>query len=66
MRNNIFIELKRIKLEKTKLIIKPIEFLTRDILIIFNKYKLIINKNNFNIIFKVVKPFYKVLKVSIY
>ena len=43
-------ELKRIKLKKTKLIIKFIEFLTRHTLVIFNKYKLVINENNFNII----------------
>jgi len=43
-------ELKYIKLEKAKLIIKFIEFLTRNILMIFNGYKLIINENNPNII----------------
>ena len=43
-------ELKYIKLKKVKLIIKLIKSLARDILLIFNKYKLIINKNNFNII----------------
>jgi hypothetical protein len=43
-------ELKRIKLEKAKLIIKPITSLARDILLIFNKYKLIINKSGLNII----------------
>ena len=48
--NNAFMELKRIKLKKAKLITKLIRFLARDILLIFNKYKLIINKNNFNII----------------
>jgi len=48
--NNVFIKLKYIKLKKTKLIIKFIKSLTRNILIIFNKYKLIINRNNFNII----------------
>ena len=42
-------ELKRIKLEKAKLIAKPIEFLTRDILMIFNKCKLVINENSPNI-----------------
>ena len=42
-------ELKRIKLKKAKLIIKLIEFLARDILMIFNKYKLMINKNGLNI-----------------
>ena len=51
MGNNTFIELKYIKLKKAKLIIKLIEFLTRDISLIFNEYKLIINKNNLNIIF---------------
>jgi len=43
------VELKRIKLKKAKLIIKLIEFLARDILMIFNKYKLMINKNGLNI-----------------
>ena len=42
-------ELEYIKLKKAKLIIKLIEFLARDILLIFNKYKLIINKNGPNI-----------------
>ena len=50
LRNDAFVELKRIKLKKTKLIIKLIKSLARDILLIFNKYKLIINKSNFNII----------------
>ena len=42
-------ELKRIKLEKAKLIIKPIKSLARDIPLIFNGYKLMINESNFNI-----------------
>jgi len=49
LRDNIFVELERIKLEKVKLMVKPIESLTRDILLVFNGYKLIINKSNFNI-----------------
>jgi hypothetical protein len=43
-------ELKRIKLKKAKLIAKPIRSLARDILLIFNKYKLVINKGGPNII----------------
>ena len=50
MEDNTFVELEYIKLKKAKLIVKLIKSLARDILIIFNKYKLIINKNNFNII----------------
>ena len=49
MGDDIFVELEYIKLKKVKLIIKPIEFLARDILLIFNKCKLIINESNFNI-----------------
>ena len=43
-------ELKYIKLEKAKLIAKPIESLARDTLVIFNRYKLIINGSSPNII----------------
>jgi len=43
------VELKYIKLEKAKLITKPIKSLARDILLIFNGYKLIINGNSLNI-----------------
>ena len=42
-------ELEYTKLKKAKLIVKPIESLARDTPLIFNKYKLIINGNNFNI-----------------
>jgi len=43
-------KLEYIKPKKTKLIIKLIKSLVQNILLIFNKYKLIINKNNSNII----------------
>ena len=48
--NDIFVELEYIKLKKAKLIAKPTESLARDILLMFNRYKLIINENNLNII----------------
>ena len=47
--DDAFIELKYIKLEKAKLIAKPIESLARDTPIIFNRYKLVINGNSPNI-----------------
>ena len=47
--DDAFMELERIKLKKAKLIVKPIKSLARDILLMFNKYKLIINRSNFNI-----------------
>ena len=49
MGDNTFVELKRIKLKKAKLITKPIESLARDTPLIFNKYKLIIDESNLNI-----------------
>ena len=49
MGDDIFVELEYIKLKKVKLIIKPIEFLARDILLIFNGYKLVINGSGLNI-----------------
>ena len=42
-------ELERTKLKKAKLMAKPIESLARDILLIFNVCKLVINKNSPNI-----------------
>ena len=47
--DDAFVELEHIKLEKAKLMAKPIESLARDILLIFNKYKLVINGNSPNI-----------------
>ena len=49
LRDDAFVELEYIKLKKAKLIVKLIESLARDILLMFNKYKLIINKSDFNI-----------------
>ena len=47
--DNAFVELEYIKLEKAKLMAKPIESLARDILLIFNGYKLVINGSGPNI-----------------
>ncbi len=42
-------EIERTELEKAKLIAKPIESLVQDILLIFNRYKLIIDRGSPNI-----------------
>ena len=42
-------EIERTKLEKAKLIAKPIESLVQDILLIFNRYKLVIDRGSLNI-----------------
>ena len=48
--DNAFVELERIELKKAKLMVKPIESLARNTLLIFNGYKLVINGSSLNII----------------
>ena len=47
--DDAFVELEYIKLEKAKLMVKPIESLARDTLLIFNGYKLVIDGSSPNI-----------------
>ena len=47
--DNAFVELERIELKKAKLMVKPIESLARNTLLIFNGYKLVINGSGLNI-----------------
>ena len=49
LRDDAFVELEYIKLKKIKLIIKFLEFLARNTLLIFNGYKLVIDGSSPNI-----------------